>query len=139
MAVMRQEGLEEAEATAEVYLKTSARTNFDGAVDALYAEASIERQLLNGLRAALAEADAELDDLQQVHVALQRLVREAVRAQVADGLRHDAGELRVHGDVGVPLDELADDGHLGVERRRPDVLDLDLRFVFCEGGAAAAA
>ena len=25
------------------------------------------------------EADAELDDLQQVHVALQRLVREAVR------------------------------------------------------------
>ena len=76
-----------------------------------------------------AEADAELDDLQQVHVALQRLVREAVRAQVADGLRHDAGELRVHGDVGVPLDELADDGHLGVESRRPDVLDLDLCFV----------
>ena len=60
VAVMRQEGLEEAEATAEVYLKTSARANFDGAVDALYAEASIERQLLNGLRAALAEADAEL-------------------------------------------------------------------------------
>ena len=60
VAVMHQEGLEEAEATTEVYLKTSARTNFDGAVDALYAEASIERQLLNGLRAALAEADAEL-------------------------------------------------------------------------------
>jgi len=60
VAVMRQEGLEEAETTAEMYLKNSVRNNFDSAVDALYAEASIKRQLLKGLRAALAKADAEL-------------------------------------------------------------------------------
>ena len=60
VAVMRQEGLDEAEATAEIYLKNSVRNNFDGAVDALYAEASIKGQLLNGLRAALSESDAEL-------------------------------------------------------------------------------
>ncbi len=60
VAVMRQEGLDEAEATAEMYLKNSARNNFDRAVDTLYSEASIEGQLLNGLRAALSEADAEL-------------------------------------------------------------------------------
>ena len=60
VAVMRQEGLDEAGATAEVYLKNSTRNNFEGAVDALYAEAAIRDQLLNGLRAALSEADAAL-------------------------------------------------------------------------------
>ena len=35
VAVIRQEGLDEAEATAEIYLKNSVRNNFDDAVDAL--------------------------------------------------------------------------------------------------------
>lgn len=58
--IMRQEGLEEAEATKEIYLKNIRKDSFNSAIDALYSEAFMETQLRSGLKTALSEDDAEI-------------------------------------------------------------------------------
>lgn len=60
VAIMRQEGLEEAEATKEIYLKNIRKDSFNSAIDALYSEAFMETQLRSGLKTALSEDDAEI-------------------------------------------------------------------------------
>jgi hypothetical protein len=100
----------------------------------LVAVAAVRRRLA----AFVAEGDPQLDDLEQVDVALERLVRVPVRELVADRLRDDARELRVHRDIRVLLYELPDARHVAVERRRPDVADLDHLPVRARVDAAAA-
>jgi hypothetical protein len=75
------------------------------------------------------ENEAELDELEHVDVALEGGV---VVLILVVGLRrrlpYDAGELRVHGNAGVPVDELSDQGELVLQVRRPDLADLHVRL-----------
>lgn len=60
VAIMRQEGLEEAEATIEIYLKDMRKESFDTSIDILYSETSMASHILSGLETALSEPDAEI-------------------------------------------------------------------------------
>lgn len=73
------------------------------------------------------ERDAQLDYLEQVDVAAQRLKVVVGRVEEgADGARNDAGELCVHGDERVLCNQRADDAELALEVVLVHVLDLHL-------------
>ena len=60
------------------------------------------------------ERQAQLDELQQVHVCPDGAVIEvACRPELADGAGDDARELGVHGDEAVVLDDLNLNGERG--------------------------
>eukprot|EP00268_Persea_americana_P029904 TRINITY_DN288_c2_g2_i1.p2 TRINITY_DN288_c2_g2~~TRINITY_DN288_c2_g2_i1.p2 ORF type:complete len:149 (+),score=17.55 TRINITY_DN288_c2_g2_i1:506-952(+) len=72
------------------------------------------------------EGETELDQFKEIDVGLQRLV-EVVGGgfEAADAAEDDAGELGVHGDVGVVVDNVADLGEFLLEVVLPDVSDDD--------------
>mmetsp|Transcript_2579 Transcript_2579/g.7594 ORF Transcript_2579/g.7594 Transcript_2579/m.7594 type:complete len:285 (-) Transcript_2579:138-992(-) len=62
---------------------------------------------------AVAEGDPQLDDVEQVHVAANVLVVGLrARAEGADGPRHAAWKLRVHGKPRIAVHNFADVSHL---------------------------
>ena len=71
------------------------------------------------------ERDADLDGFEDVDVAAQRLIVVLGLAvpEAADRPRDDAGEFRVHRDVGVFEDELAQHRHFLLEVVPPDFAD----------------
>jgi hypothetical protein len=80
------------------------------------------------------EDEAELDELEHVDVALEDgVVALILVAEWAHRLQYDAGELRVHGDAGVPVDDLPDQLELVLQVRRPDLADLHVCGCLCGG------
>ncbi|URE02866.1 hypothetical protein MUK42_07226, partial [Musa troglodytarum] len=66
------------------------------------------------------EGEAELDQLEHVDVGLEGgIVKVGAGPEASQGSAHDAGELRVHGDVGEVIHDLADQGKLRLQ------IDLD--------------
>lgn len=89
--------------------------------------------------ALVGEGEAELDELEHVDVGLEVGVVELVGGtEVADGAAHDARELRVHGDVRVPVDLVADRRDLRLQVPRPYLPDLHALvgalYAGCGGG-----
>jgi len=71
------------------------------------------------------EGEAKLDELEHVDVALEGgVVAVAGEPVLGAGLDHEAGELRVHGDVRVRVDDGADHRELLLQVPRPDFADL---------------
>lgn len=76
----------------------------------------------------IGEGEADLDEVEEVDVGLEDGV---VGGGVAEaegfggGADDDAGELGVHGDEGVPVDEEADQVEFGLDVVRPDRADYD--------------
>ena len=72
------------------------------------------------------EGESQLDELEHVDVLLQRLVMEIVAVlEVSDGAEHDPGELRVHGDVRVIVNDLANQRELLLQIIVPYLPNLD--------------
>ena len=59
VSVIRQEGMEEAEATSEIYLKNIKQDNFRSSINELYSIELMQSKITAGLRAALSETDAQ--------------------------------------------------------------------------------
>jgi hypothetical protein len=80
------------------------------------------------------EGEPKLDELEHVDVGLERGVVELGGGLVGpERAANDAGELRVHSNVGVVVDDLADHGELGLEVVRPHLADLHLVRLLCCG------
>lgn len=74
------------------------------------------------------ERDPHLNELERVDIGFESpvpLQGVGVGAVVAD---NDAGELGVHGNEGIPIDELADEGEFFLEIPVPDWPDYDCLF-----------
>ncbi|TYZ66592.1 hypothetical protein PybrP1_002589 [[Pythium] brassicae (nom. inval.)] len=97
------------------------------------AQAELEVELPHGYVAhegavLVEKRHAQLDDAQQVDVAAQRLVLVVGRGRErADGPRHHARVLRVHGHVALALHHLADQRHGLLQVACPHVADLHVR------------
>lgn len=74
----------------------------------------------------IGEGEAELDQFEHVDVGLEGgVVVIRARFERPQSPADDAGELGVHGDEGVIVDDLAHQGELGLEVVAPDLADLD--------------
>lgn len=85
------------------------------AIDKCNLSLSFSFLLLSSLSLSLSTQPHPINSPQRLVVVL------AAVSEVADGPRDDAGELGVHGDKRVPLDDAADERHLLVEVVRPDL------------------
>lgn len=72
----------------------------------------------------IGQGDAKLDNLEQVHIASERLEEElGLVPKVSQRPSNHPGELGVHGDVGVLDDQFTDRLHLGLQRICPHIAD----------------
>ncbi|GER33755.1 protein translocase subunit SecA [Striga asiatica] len=86
-------------------------------------EAAVRAAEVREVPGRVGESDPHLDQLERVHVGLEGLVVLARVGVVLVGAEDDAGKLRVHGDEGEPVDEVADEGEFVTDRIKTGTLE----------------